>query len=136
MAAGEDQAQAVVGERLLLPARRILVPRLEPGESLEDRSLVRQRPLASQPVDRGVAGYPGDPGGRVRRDPVLRPAPERGRERLLNGVLGGIEVAENADQGRDRPPRLTPEQAIDDLQTLLRYETASALVCSSEPDAS
>ena len=90
----------------------------------------RNRSIAALRETRVIqaAGFAGMPSSGQRS--------ERRRERLLNGVLGGIEVAENADQGRDRPPRLTPEQAIDDLETRLRYETASALVCSSEPDAS
>ena len=34
-------------------------------------------------------------------------------ERLLHRVLGECEVAEDADQGRDRPSRLAPEQALE-----------------------
>jgi hypothetical protein len=31
----------------------------------------------------------------------------------LHGLLGKVEVAEDADQRGDRPSRLAPEQAID-----------------------
>jgi hypothetical protein len=49
---------------------------------------------------------------------------ERDHERLLDRLLGEVEVAEDADQGGDRPSRLAPEQAIDDIGPL-GYEAAS-----------
>ena len=61
--------------------------------------------------------------------PSARPALQRGHERLLDRLLGGVEVAERPDQGRDRPSRLLSEQAIDDR--LIRYEDASAACGSS-----
>jgi hypothetical protein len=86
---------------------------------------------AAETVDRPIARDPGDPGPRVVRDTVSRPAFERDYERLLDSLFGGIEVAEDPDQGRDRPPGLTPEQAVDDLGTT--YEETSAAAGSSEP---
>jgi hypothetical protein len=68
---------------------------------------------APQAVDRAVARGAHDPAPGVGRDPVARPALHRRGERLLNGLLGKVEVAEDPDQGGDRPSRLTPEQAID-----------------------
>ena len=44
---------------------------------------------------------------------------ERADERLLDGFLGQVEVVEDTDQGRDRPPLLPPEQAADDLVRLV-----------------
>ena len=41
--------------------------------------------------------------------PSLRPALRGDRERLLDSVLGEVEVAERADQDRDRAPELLPE---------------------------
>jgi hypothetical protein len=35
-------------------------------------------------------------------------------ERLLDRVLREVEVAQDPDQGRDRPPLLRAEQAVDD----------------------
>ena len=32
----------------------------------------------------------------------------------MDGILREVEVAEDADQGRDRPPLLAPEQAVGD----------------------
>ena len=43
------------------------------------------------------------------REPVARPALRGDRERLLDGVLGEVEVAERADQDRDRAPELFAE---------------------------
>ena len=56
----------------------------------------------------------------IVRYAVDRPALERDDERLLHRLLGGVEVAEDADQGRDRPSRLVPEQAVDDDLIALR----------------
>ena len=69
--------------------------------------------LAAQPVDRAVAGGGDDPGAGVRRDAVAGPALRGDRERLLDGVLGEVEVAERADQDRDRAPELLPERLGD-----------------------
>jgi hypothetical protein len=87
--------------------------------------------FAAETVDRPIARDPGDPGPRVIRDAIGRPAFERDYERLLDGLLGRIEIAEDPDQGRDRPPGLMPEQAVDDLSTT--YEETSAAAGSSEP---
>ena len=42
--------------------------------------------------------------------PRVRPRLERADEGLLDGLLGEVEVAEDADERRDRPPRLLAEQ--------------------------
>ena len=52
----------------------------------------------------GLSGTPRDRPGLERRD-----------ERLLDGFLGEVEVAEDADERRDRPALLLAEQAVDDL---------------------
>ena len=39
---------------------------------------------------------------------------QRGDERVLDGLLGEVEVAEHADQRRDRPALLLAEEAVDD----------------------
>ena len=83
-------------------------------QALQDLLLDLQGALAAQPVDRLVARDPGDPGAGVVGDAVARPALERDHERLLHRLLGEVEVAEDADQAGDRPPRLVPEQAVDE----------------------
>ncbi len=57
---------------------------------------------------------------------VSRPPLERDDEGLLHRLLGEVEVAEDADQARDRPPRLVPEQAIDELIGRFAQERAAA----------
>ena len=106
-------------------------PRRSPGASARARRAPRaparfsaRLPLAAEPVDRAVAGDPRDPGAGVVGDAVARPALERDREGVLNRVLGEVEVAEDADQGGDRPPRLAPEQAVD-VELRLVYEATS-----------
>jgi hypothetical protein len=83
-------------------------------ERLELAELVEVTPFAANPVDHTVAGSPHDPRDGVGREPVPRPALQRDRERVLNGLLREVDVAEDPDQGRDRPPRLAPEQTVDD----------------------
>ena len=103
VAAGEHQAQAVVGHVVgwLL------------GQRLEREELLLAHALAAQAVDRAVAGGGGDPGAGVAREAVGGPALERDDPCLLHGLLGEVEVAEHPDQRGDRPPRLAPEQAVD-----------------------
>ena len=135
MAAGEDQPQPIVGVgdvRIIGIGR--LGGRLEPRETLEDPSLVGEIALAAKPVDGAVSGDPRDPGSRIGRRPVARPALQRSRERVLDGVLGGVEIAEDSNQDRDRPSRLTPEQAVD-LIRIDGYDATSSLTCSVEPPA-
>jgi hypothetical protein len=93
-------------------------------ELLQDRLLLAQGPFAAQPVDRLVPGDAGDPCARVRRYAVARPALQGDEERLLNGLLGRLEVAQDANEGGDRPSRLVPEQTVDNSYGLL-YRVAS-----------
>jgi hypothetical protein len=68
---------------------------------LEDLGLARQRLLAADPVDRAVAGRGGEPRRGVVRRAVSGPSLDGGGECVLEGVLGKLEVAEDADQGRE-----------------------------------
>jgi hypothetical protein len=89
-------------------------------ELFEDRPLLPQGLFAAQPVDRLVPGDAGDPRARVRRYAVARPALEGDDERLLDGLLGRVEVAQDPNEGGDRPSRLVAEQTVDD-PARLRY---------------
>ena len=71
-----------------------------------------EHPIAPEPVDRAVACHRDDPRERVARDAVARPALDRGREGVLDGLLGHVPVADGADQRRDRPPEVLAEQAV------------------------
>jgi hypothetical protein len=88
-------------------------------ELLKDRLLLAQGLFATQPVDRLVSGDAGDPCARVRRYAVSRPALEGDDERLLDRLLGRVEVTQNANEGGDRPSRLVPEQTVDNSNGLL-----------------
>ena len=62
------------------------------------------------------------------RDTARRPRLEGGDERVLDGLFGEVEVAEDADERRDRPSLLVAEQAVDDLagdELLVQPATAS-----------
>jgi hypothetical protein len=61
-----------------------------------------------------VACHRHDPGERIARNAVARPPLDRDRERVLDGVLGQVPVADGADQRRDRPPEVLAEQAVGD----------------------
>jgi hypothetical protein len=108
VAAGEEQPQPVVWDRA-----HGLVGLLAAAQRLQLAQLLRVAPLAAQAVDRAVARGAHDPAAGIGRDSVARPALDRSGERLLHRLLGEVEVAEDPDQGCDRPPRLAPEQAVD-----------------------
>ena len=112
VAAREDQPEPVVGDRAHVAL--VASERLELGEPGLRLGLLAERPLASQPVDRPVARRRRDPRAGVVGDPRSGHIRSACDERLLDRVLGQVEVAEDADQGRDRPPLLLAEQAVDD----------------------
>ena len=110
--AGEDQAQAIVGDRALLGLRAVLLG-VESCQLGQARRAVRGRALAPQPVDRLAARGDRDPGTGVGRHAVAWPRRDRGRKGILDRVLGELEVADVADQcGEDRGAFLT-ERALD-----------------------
>ncbi len=81
-----------------------------------DGELGRERAqctLAPEPVDRAVARDGDDPRQRVARGAVARPARGRGRERLLDRLLGDVPVPDGADQRGDRAPEVLAERALD-----------------------
>jgi hypothetical protein len=127
--AGEDQAQAVIGQlvvELLVQLSLFGASRSRPSST----SFFTSRVRAPEAIDRLVAGDPGYPGAGILRRPVAGPALERHHEGLLHRLLGGVEVAEDADEARDRPPRLVPEQAVDCLTRSL-YDLAGVAPASA-----
>ena len=106
VAAGEDEAQAIVADR----AHLVLRYRFDGGElgldlglAADRRGLLGQDACPSESVDRPVPGRGHDPRPRVDRQPIARPALEGDDERLLDRFLGQVEVAGQPDQRRDRP---------------------------------
>ena len=108
MAAGEDERQPLVGDRA-----HVLVLAGELLEPCEQLGLAFERPLAPDPVDRPVARRRDDPGAGIARHAVHRPALERRGEGVLHSVLGEVEVAEDADEDRDRTSPLLAEDGRD-----------------------
>jgi hypothetical protein len=104
-------------------------------QRLELAELVLEHPRAPDPVDRLVARRRRYPGARVVRDAAPWPDLERDEEGVLYRLLGEVEVAEDADERRDRPSRLLSEQAVDGLcPDFLRYAAAPAsFEWASEP---
>jgi hypothetical protein len=74
--------------------------------------------VAPQPVDRLVAADIDQPRARISRDAFARPLHERGREGILHGVLGELEVAKEADQGGQNAAPFVPEQQSDLIRHL------------------
>jgi hypothetical protein len=107
VAAGEHQLEPLVGERRLLKA---VHGRLR---DLQQPRLRCERPLAADAVDGAVARRGDQPGSGVRRLAVARPALGRDRERVLRGPLGEVEIAEEADQGRENPSPLLAERVVE-----------------------
>jgi hypothetical protein len=69
--------------------------------------------LAAEAVDRSIAGGGGDPAARVGRQAVARPRAQGDGERLLDCVLGEVDVPEGADQRGDRSAGLLAEDPAD-----------------------
>jgi hypothetical protein len=100
MAAGEDELQPLVGDRRLgHPFDRV-------RRGLRELTrLLRQDAAAADAVDRPVSRRGHEPRAWVLRRSVAWPALGGDRERLLSGLLGEVEVAEEADQvGEDTSP--------------------------------
>jgi hypothetical protein len=108
MAAREHEREAFVRDR----AHVVLVfgKLLEPGEELR---LLAVHAVTANAIDRAVACGGDDPRTRVPGVAVPRPALERGRERVLDGVLGELEVSERSREDADRIPPLLAKNLLD-----------------------
>jgi hypothetical protein len=128
MTTREDQAQPIVDERHRIvsltglerrerrvgPGRRFAGARLAP----QLLGLLHEAATPADPVDRAIARCGRDPRAGIARHSLLRPGLERPDEGLLDGLLGEVEVAQDANERRDRPPGFFPEQAVDELVRL------------------
>jgi hypothetical protein len=116
MAAGEDQPQAVVGDR-----GRVVV-RLRGGLGQLGRVRVRlglEQAPPPQAVDGLVAGRLDDPGARVLGDAGARPLGHGGGKGFLGGLFRNVEVAEQTDEGRHHA---APVSAIDGIHRRVGVE--------------
>ena len=108
MAAREDELEPLVLNRRLVHG---LLHRLR---HVEQSRLRRKRALAADPVDRAVPRRDHEPCTRVGGHPVAGPALGRDRERLLSGLLGKVEIAEEADQAGEDTAPLVAEDLLED----------------------
>jgi hypothetical protein len=70
------------------------------------------------------------PGAGIRWTPFARPALGGDRERLLGGLLGEVDVAEEADQGGEDPSPLVLEDALDQRSTTGRTSMAPPILAA------
>jgi hypothetical protein len=96
------------------------VARVTPDVGLQDGELVGIPMIATQTVDRSVSRCRRDPRTRVVGNSPRRPYLEGHGERLLHRLLGEVDVADRAGDGRDRPPGLVPEETVDDVGGAIR----------------
>jgi hypothetical protein len=137
MAAGEHEPQALVGDGAERLGVLVGLGAADRGQALEVGRALTAAGVPPQPVDGAVAGADGDPGSRVGGHAAGRPALQRDEERVLDGLLGAVEVAERPRERGDRLPRLAPEQAIGDDGRVAQVRAPSDCVwASSLPPAS
>ena len=129
MAAGEDQLEALVGECDGLVHRFL---RWVAKLALQLLGFRDERPLASDAVDRAVAGGRDQPAGRVLGLTVARPALGCQRERFLGRVLGELDVAEDADQRGEHATPLIAEDVFKHPELLLEHGTDLDRRCDVE----
>ena len=114
MAAGEHELEPLVGE-----CRRLAHVVLRCLRHLEQAGLRRQRPVAPDAIDRPVAGGGHEPAARVGGDALARPALRGDGEGVLRGLLGEVEIAEEANQRSENAAPLVAEGALE-----VRYHSA------------
>ena len=71
--------------------------------------LAAKRDVAADAVDRLVAPDIDQPGARICGQIAFRPPLQRHGKGILQRVFGEIEIADEADQGGQRPARLVAE---------------------------
>ena len=124
MAAGENQAKPVVFDRLCVGPRGVIGHR-DVGGAL---GLVeRVEPLAAaQRVDRLEAAGRHEPGARIRRNAVARPLLERRSERVVQGLLGDVEVTQQTDQRGEHTARFGEIDGAHRLVDVVRRHSAQS----------
>jgi hypothetical protein len=120
MTAGEDQLQPLVGKGPLLH----LV--LRGLGHIEQARLRGERAVATQAVDRAVAGGDREPGAGIRRRALAGPALGGDREGLLSGFLGKVKIAEETDQVREDATPLVAKDPLEQRYLSTRGRTSIA----------
>ena len=132
MAAGEDEAEAFVGDRSVVHRLRVARD--------EQLRLLAQGALAADPVDRAVACDGHEPAGGIGGHAVGGPPLEGDGDGLLKGVLGEVEVAEDVDQGREDASVLLAEELLERASyaptSAVRETTGRTSMCPMRADGS
>jgi hypothetical protein len=107
VAAGEDQAQAVVRDGL-----GVGLGGLFPGEDGDGVAVARKRGLAAIAVDGLAQGGAQEPAGGAGRHPCPAPVHEGRGGGLLQRVLGALEIARAGDEGGQKPPPIGAQRLL------------------------
>src|SRR5919109_2194768 len=99
MAAGENQPKAVVFYAFILQRRAVTDVAVK---FFSDSPLRGVEPfMSSHGVDSFETARRNEPGSRIVGHAFLRPLIERGRESIVQPLLREIEIAQQADEGRE-----------------------------------
>jgi hypothetical protein len=104
MAADQNQPQPVVLDGRIVPTHRIRSAVSEPPGQLGERGVKRRTPAHG--IDGFEAAGRDNTRARIRGHAVARPLLHCRGERVVQGLLGEVEVAEQADQRSKNAPRL------------------------------
>jgi hypothetical protein len=110
MATGEEQLEPLIRDRRLIDLIHLVLDGLR---QVEQCGRGGEPALAADVVDRSVARRRQQPGTRVGGRAVARPALGGDRERLLDRLLGEVEVAEEADQADEDTAPLVAEDLLE-----------------------
>ena len=113
MAAGEDQAEPLVTYSQQAVCAEVRHGRHHLGLSSELAELLPAEPGAPQPVDRAVAGRSQQPRNRIVRHRVA-PLAQSERARVLQRILGELEITKYADQRGEHPVTVFAEYPLQD----------------------
>jgi hypothetical protein len=111
MTAGEDELEPLIGECGVVEG--FVHGGLHRAGRIEQARLLVAFAIAPDAVDRSVASGRDEPGARVVGRSRPRPAFGGDRKRLLSGVLGEVEIAEEADEVRDDAAPLVVEDLLE-----------------------
>ena len=116
MAAREDKAEPVIGEAAVAPEAHVILLSSAVNEgALDPGELLRLPTRPSDSVECPVARRGRDPGPGIPRNAIPRPGFEGRHERVREGLLGEVEVAQDTDErGKDAPGFLA-ERPLDVL---------------------